>query len=135
MNWQSSSVNPPALSRATRCASATFDASVARLNIDSPKKARPSFTPYSPPTRFPFSHVSMLCACPPAWSSATEASIWWFIQVEGRSAACSAHIRTTSPNALSAVVSNRPDRSVLASERESRKLPSGSTPRFRGSTQ
>ena len=45
MNWQSSSVNCPSLSRATSHAKATFDASVRRLNIDSPKKARPSFTP------------------------------------------------------------------------------------------
>ena len=45
MNWQSSRVNPPTLSRATSQASATFDASVARLNMLSPKKARPSLTP------------------------------------------------------------------------------------------
>jgi len=45
MNWQSSSTNPPAFIRATSQASATFDASVAWLNIDSPKKARPSLTP------------------------------------------------------------------------------------------
>lgn len=45
MNWQSSSVKPPTRSRATSQASATFDASLARLNIDSPKKARPSRTP------------------------------------------------------------------------------------------
>ena len=42
MNWQSSRVKLPALSRATSQASATFDASVARLNMLSPKKARPS---------------------------------------------------------------------------------------------
>jgi hypothetical protein len=45
MNWQSSSVKRPAFSRATSQASATFEASVAQLNIDSPKKARPSLTP------------------------------------------------------------------------------------------
>ena len=45
MNWQSSRVKWPTLSRATSQASATFDASVIRLNIDSPKKAPPSFTP------------------------------------------------------------------------------------------
>ncbi len=45
MNWQSSSSNPPVLSRATRCASAIFEASRIRLTIDSPKKARPSDTP------------------------------------------------------------------------------------------
>ena len=44
-NWQSSKVNPPTLSRATSQASATFDASVARLTIDSPKNARPSARP------------------------------------------------------------------------------------------
>jgi hypothetical protein len=38
-------VKPPALSRATSQASATFDASVRRLTIDSPKKARPSASP------------------------------------------------------------------------------------------
>jgi hypothetical protein len=45
MNWQSSKVKWPSLSRATSQASATFDASAIRLNMDSPKKARPSFTP------------------------------------------------------------------------------------------
>ena len=45
MNWQSSNVKSPTRNRATSHARATFDASVRRLNIDSPKKARPSFTP------------------------------------------------------------------------------------------
>ena len=45
MNWQSSSEKPPARSRATRCAIAIFDASGTRLNMLSPKKARPSETP------------------------------------------------------------------------------------------
>ena len=45
MNWQSSKVKWPTFSRATSQASATFEASVIRLNMDSPKKARPSFTP------------------------------------------------------------------------------------------
>jgi hypothetical protein len=45
MNWQSSSEKLPTLRRATSQASATFDASVIRLNMLSPKKARPSFTP------------------------------------------------------------------------------------------
>jgi hypothetical protein len=45
MNWQSRRVKPPAFSLATSHASATFDASVSRLNMLSPKKARPSLTP------------------------------------------------------------------------------------------
>jgi hypothetical protein len=45
MNWQSSSVKLPAFNRATSQARAIFDASVSRLNMLSPKKARPSFTP------------------------------------------------------------------------------------------
>jgi outer membrane usher protein FimD/PapC len=45
MNWQSSKVKCPTFIRATSQASATFDASALRLNIDSPKKARPSLTP------------------------------------------------------------------------------------------
>jgi hypothetical protein len=45
MNWQSSSLKPPTRSRATSQASATFDASFMRLNMLSPKKAAPSFTP------------------------------------------------------------------------------------------
>jgi hypothetical protein len=45
MNWQSRSVKLPTLSRAISQASATLDASVMRLNMLSPKKARPSFTP------------------------------------------------------------------------------------------
>jgi hypothetical protein len=45
MNWQSSKVKLPAFMRATSQASATFEASRSRLNMLSPKKARPSFTP------------------------------------------------------------------------------------------
>jgi hypothetical protein len=45
MNWQSSSRNPPTISRATSQASATFDASVRVENMLSPKKAAPSRTP------------------------------------------------------------------------------------------
>ena len=39
MNWQSSSEKPPTFKRATSQASATFDASVARLTMLSPKNA------------------------------------------------------------------------------------------------
>ena len=45
MNWQSRSVKLPHLRRATSHASATLEASRLRLNMLSPKKARPSFTP------------------------------------------------------------------------------------------
>jgi hypothetical protein len=45
MNWQSRRVKLPAWSRATNQASATFEASRTLLNMLSPKKARPSFTP------------------------------------------------------------------------------------------
>jgi hypothetical protein len=45
MNWQSSKVKLPTCSRATSQASATLDASRARLNMLSPKNARPSLTP------------------------------------------------------------------------------------------
>jgi hypothetical protein len=45
MNWQSSSRNPPTISRATSQASATFEASGRSDTIDSPKKAAPSRTP------------------------------------------------------------------------------------------
>lgn len=45
MNWASSSTNPPVISRATRCTSATFDASRRRENMLSPKKAPFSDTP------------------------------------------------------------------------------------------
>ena len=45
MNWQSSRVKPPTFIRATSHAIATFEASRARLTIDSPKKARPSAMP------------------------------------------------------------------------------------------
>jgi hypothetical protein len=45
MNWQSSNSKPPIRSRATNQANATFDASVARENMLSPKKARPSAMP------------------------------------------------------------------------------------------
>ena len=45
MNWVSSSLKPSAINRATRCVRATFEASVRRLNMLSPKKAEPSETP------------------------------------------------------------------------------------------
>jgi hypothetical protein len=45
MNWQSSRAKLPAFNRATSHASATFEASVMRLNMLSPKNARPSLTP------------------------------------------------------------------------------------------
>jgi hypothetical protein len=45
MNWQSSRVKPPTVSRATNQASATLDASVRAENMLSPKNAPPSFTP------------------------------------------------------------------------------------------
>jgi hypothetical protein len=45
MNWQSSRVKPPTLSRATSHAIATFEASRARLTMLSPKNARPSARP------------------------------------------------------------------------------------------
>ena len=45
MNWQSSRVYPPDFNLATSQARATFEASVLRLNMLSPKNARPSFTP------------------------------------------------------------------------------------------
>lgn len=66
MNWQSSRLNPPTFIRATSQASATFDASVSVLNMLSPKKAPPSFTPYRPPTRVPSRHVSIEWAWPVA---------------------------------------------------------------------
>jgi hypothetical protein len=45
MNWQSSNSNPPIRSRATSHAKATFDASVSRENMLSPKNARPKASP------------------------------------------------------------------------------------------
>jgi len=45
MNWQSSSRAPPRRSSDTSHASATFDASSARLNIDSPQNAAANPTP------------------------------------------------------------------------------------------
>jgi len=45
MNWQSSRLKLPTLSRATSHANATFEASVSVLNMLSPKNAPPSFTP------------------------------------------------------------------------------------------
>lgn len=45
MNWQSSKVKPPTLSRATSHASATLEASGRAENMLSPKKAVPSVTP------------------------------------------------------------------------------------------
>ena len=66
MNWQSSKVKWPILSRATSQASATFEASAILLNIDSPKNALPSFTPYKPPTSSPSCQHSIEWAWPTA---------------------------------------------------------------------
>ena len=46
------------------CVYAIFDASGARANIDSPKNAAPSDTPYSPPTSSPSLQASIECANP-----------------------------------------------------------------------
>lgn len=62
MNWQSSKAYPPVFILATSHAKATFDASVARLNMLSPKNARPSFTPYKPPTSSASFQTSIECA-------------------------------------------------------------------------
>jgi hypothetical protein len=48
--WQSIRPNCQRSSWRARCASASFDASVTRANIDSPKNMRPMATPYRPPT-------------------------------------------------------------------------------------
>jgi len=45
MNWQSSSSTPPRRKAATSQASAIFDASGTRLNIDSPQNTRSKPTP------------------------------------------------------------------------------------------
>ena len=45
MNWQSSSFALPRRKAATSQASATFEASGTRLNIDSPQKTRSNPTP------------------------------------------------------------------------------------------
>ena len=45
MNWQSSNSAPPRRRAATSQASATFDASGTRLNIDSPQNTRSKPTP------------------------------------------------------------------------------------------
>ena len=45
MNWQSSSSPPARRSAATSQASATLEASTARLNIDSPQNTRSKPTP------------------------------------------------------------------------------------------
>ncbi len=45
MNWQSSSTVPARRNPATSQASATFEPSLARLNIDSPQNTRSNPTP------------------------------------------------------------------------------------------
>jgi hypothetical protein len=45
MNWQSSKLAPPRRSAATSQASATFEASAARLNMLSPQKTPSNPTP------------------------------------------------------------------------------------------
>ena len=131
MNWQSSRVKPPTLSRATSHASATFDASVAVENMLSPKKARPSLTPYSPPTSTPPCHTSTEWAWPVEWSPSVARSIGSLIHVSSRAA----HWRSTSPNAWSMVTVNRPDRTRRASDRDRRNQSIGRIARLRGSTQ
>ena len=56
--------------------SATFDASTARLNIDSPAKNPPIAMPYRPPTSSPSSlHVSTLCTQPSSCMRSYAATI------------------------------------------------------------
>ena len=55
---------PVSRSHPTSATNATFDASVAVWNIDSPANSPPMRTPYSPPTSSPSSHVSTLWAQP-----------------------------------------------------------------------
>jgi len=73
----------------------------ARLNMLSPKKAPPMETPYNPPIRFLFSHISTECAKPVFQSSVYNWMIWSLIHVPaslGRGA--SAQARITCSNSM-----------------------------------
>ncbi len=60
---------------------AAFEASGTRVNMLSPKKTRPSATPYSPPTSVPSCHASTEWACPSRWSATYAACISGVIHV------------------------------------------------------
>ncbi len=73
MNWQSSNSQPACLSAATSQASATFELSVIRLNIDSPQNTRSKPTPYRPPTNCRSLPVPNQTSIEWAWSSSCSA--------------------------------------------------------------
>ena len=135
MNWQSSNSNPPAFNRATSQASATFDASVSRLNMLSPKKARPRHMPYRPPTSRSSSQHSTLWAYPMRCRLRLASSIGRLIQLSGRSSVASPQARSTAGKSRLAVTWNLSARMVLRSDRDRCSPSSGRMARFLGSTQ
>jgi hypothetical protein len=105
----------PASSREHSSTSATFEASVARWNIDSPQNTCPTSTPYSPPTSTSPSHTSTLWAWPSRWSWPYPSRIRAVIQVPSSRAAQPA---TTSSKAVSSVAVQPQRRSRWRSERD-----------------
>ena len=79
--WQSMSRHPPSNSARAAVTNAAFDASGARVNMLSPKKTRPSATPYSPPTSSPSFQASTEWAFPSRWSVTYAACIAGVIHV------------------------------------------------------
>src|SRR3546814_9385960 len=88
-----------------------------------------------PPTSWPSSQHSILCACP-LWKSDRHAcSIGLLIQLSGRSGAASAQARRMAGNAWSAVTRNLSERIVLRSDRDKCSPLNGRIARLFGSTQ
>src|SRR3546814_4400674 len=89
----------------------------------------------SPPTSWPSSQHSILCACPLGKSDRHACSIGLLIQFSGRSGAASAQARRMGGNAWSAVTRNLCERIVLRSDRAKCTPYNGRIARILGSTQ
>jgi hypothetical protein len=62
--WQSNSAMPVPAAPPSSAYNASLDASLTRLNIDSPQNTCPTRTPYTPPTNTSPCHISTLWAWP-----------------------------------------------------------------------
>ena len=87
MNWQSSRVKPPTLSRATSQASATFDASVIAAEHAFAEEGAAELHAVEPADQLVRqASTSIEWAWPIAWSASVARSISVLIQVSSRSA-------------------------------------------------
>lgn len=130
--WISTSSTPSARQCWTIAATATFEASRTRVNIDSAPNIAPNATPYRPPASSPSCHTSKLCAHPSRCSAQYPSTTCGVIHVPSRR---SAHARMTASNAASTVTRNLPCRRVRPSRCGTVNVATGSTARGSGEHQ